>query len=90
MDDHPEDDAGQDPGRGEEDAGEDVPRKGTPGDSPARSASCRRRNRSGALPAYWFRSSSESMISAKELTSRAPTIGMPLMKKVGVPVTPYF
>jgi len=25
MDDHPEDDAGQEPGRGEEDAGEDVP-----------------------------------------------------------------
>src|SRR2546428_8940817 len=41
------------------------------------------------LEVYCFRSSSSSMISAKELTSRAPTIGMPLMKKVGVSVTPH-
>src|SRR5262249_33679260 len=50
----------------------------------------RRRLRPEERAAYCFLSSSESMMSANEFTSRAPTIGMPLMKNVGVPVTPYF
>src|SRR5207249_10161947 len=46
--------------------------------------------RDRAAGSYFRRSSSWSMMSAKLWASRAPTIMMPLMKKVGVPVTPYF